>query len=216
MASSVTAAQLTAARSELPGQRRHTQGPMLQRPLPQGPSEWLAAKQQRDGGDRSVAQLWRIEGQLYDLQGFQHPGGPSWLRVTQGTDCTAAFVTHHLDQPRVRAILAKYRVAGQGQVPQEAAELADGFSWQPQGFYLTLQRRGWQALRAAEPQAAQPTGPTRQMRALSWLLVAGCLAALLATAVTGQLRVAFMAGLFLRKWERGEKWGCGVAIDSHP
>lgn len=255
---------LTAARAELPGQRTHTVGPMLTRPLPQGPEQWLAGKRQRDQAaagtgaaqhspvqrtahpaahttaptphttvptpapaQPDLSQLWRIEGQLYDLATFAHPGGPSWLRFTRGTDCTAAFMTHHLDLAKARRLLAKYRVdrppgwpsagsaatagstgaagvraGAQASDSGSAADglpLADGFEWDARGFYLTLQQRAWLALKAAYPDQSVPSGPTLQMRALCWTMVIGCVVVLLLTAATGSLYWALVSGFFLRR-----------------
>lgn len=54
---------------------------------------WLEAKRNDDNAEG----LWRIHDKLYDLINFvQHPGGADWLQLTQGTDITELFETHHV------------------------------------------------------------------------------------------------------------------------
>lgn len=93
---------------------------------------WLDGKRQDDGAEG----LWRIHDTLYDLTDFieRHPGGPEWLRLTQGTDITEAFETHHITG-RAEGLLAKYRV-------REATEpRAVRLTFHDDGFYRTLKRR---------------------------------------------------------------------------
>lgn len=55
---------------------------------------WLEAKQIDDNAEG----LWRVHDKLYDLINFiqRHPGGADWLELTQGTDITELFETHHV------------------------------------------------------------------------------------------------------------------------
>lgn len=50
---------------------------------------YLEGRRQVDGAE----DLWRIENNLYDLEGFAkfHPGGAEWIRLTKGTDITELF-----------------------------------------------------------------------------------------------------------------------------
>lgn len=54
--------------------------------------------------------LWIIENKAYDLTDFaiKHPGGESWITMTKGQDITALFITHHLDEAKVRNMLSDY------------------------------------------------------------------------------------------------------------
>lgn len=56
--------------------------------------DWLEAKREHDNAEG----LWRIHDKLYDLINFiqRHPGGADWLKLTQGTDITELFETHHI------------------------------------------------------------------------------------------------------------------------
>lgn len=42
---------------------------------------------------------WIVENKMYDLSQYvnNHPGGESWLRLTQGQDVTEHFIVHHLN-----------------------------------------------------------------------------------------------------------------------
>lgn len=87
--------------------------------------------------NHGMEKLWRVHDGLYDLSGFNHPGGKSWLDLTKvsgdrfrgasvpkrgssspfsspvgnkGTDVTELFESHHLDIEKARAVLAKYYV----------------------------------------------------------------------------------------------------------
>ena len=55
---------------------------------------------------------WIVENKMYDLSQYinKHPGGESWLRLTQGQDVTEHFVVHHLNEKKARDVLAKYYV----------------------------------------------------------------------------------------------------------
>jgi len=55
--------------------------------------------------------LWRIHGQLYDLEPYLdiHPGGRIFLVQTRGSDCTESFECHHIRGVSAK-LLEKYRV----------------------------------------------------------------------------------------------------------
>lgn len=56
--------------------------------------QWLEAKRIGDNAEG----LWRIDDKIYDLINFipRHPGGADWLKLTQGTDITELFESHHI------------------------------------------------------------------------------------------------------------------------
>lgn len=56
--------------------------------------QWLETKRNEDNAEG----LWRIHDKLYDVINFisRHPGGQDWLKLTQGTDITELFETHHV------------------------------------------------------------------------------------------------------------------------
>lgn len=109
---------------------------------------------------------------LYDLTPFlsHHPGGREWLEVTRGTDITEAFEAYHPSQanpheippnglgllPRtVARSPANCSPAPQSKVQPVLATFyerpADGprpspFTFEPSGFYKTLQARAEQVL----------------------------------------------------------------------
>lgn len=73
------------------------------------PEVWVEEKKVRDtqlwGNDS--AKFWIIENKLYDLTPFldDHPGGKSWLTMTQGHDVTDFFIIHHLNEKKAREAL---------------------------------------------------------------------------------------------------------------
>ena len=71
----------------------------------QGRREWNL-----DRGVDNMPNLWRVGDNLYDLAGFEHPGGVDLLSMSKGTDITEAFEAHHIDIKKARAVLDKYFV----------------------------------------------------------------------------------------------------------
>ena len=69
----------------------------------------------------------RIRGVWYDLSGFDHPGGPVALRLSEGRDGTALFESHHYLIPtkRLHAILEKYRANAALQTTLETLDSRD-------------------------------------------------------------------------------------------
>lgn len=58
----------------------------------------------------SVKKSWTIHGRKYDLSSFvsSHPGGPHYIQMFQGLDCTVAFEQHHPFTTKHYKILSKY------------------------------------------------------------------------------------------------------------
>lgn len=155
----------TAARAATSRQRLHVDG----QSLPQCADVWMRDKAERDRElSGCPAHLWLIHGRLYDLAPFvqRHPGGPEWLEWTRGTDCTTEFETHHLDAAKAAAVLAAY---DRGALESPAPHAAEAYTWAADGFYLTLKRAAFEALKAA---GAGTGGPTAEMRALCGFAVA--------------------------------------------
>ncbi|XP_055539793.1 cytochrome b5-related protein-like isoform X2 [Wyeomyia smithii] len=96
------------------------------------PHFWLEGRREDDGAEG----LWRIHDTLYDLTDFaaRHPGGPSWIQLTKGTDITELFETHHLTT-KAENLLPKFKV-------REATEPRNiRLTFKDDGFYRTLKRR---------------------------------------------------------------------------
>ena len=89
--------------------------------------------------------LWRIGNVYYDLTPFldRHPGGRLVLELARDRfgDCTYAFEAHHTDQPRVRAMLRRFRV--DSVTPPQPAPLAERRPalCGPDSFYSVLRAR---------------------------------------------------------------------------
>jgi cytochrome b involved in lipid metabolism len=84
------------------------------RGLKGSPHIWMDEKRERDAElwQSDITNYWIIENKLYDLNNFidRHPGGKVWLNMTKGQDVTELFIVHHLDEKKVRDVLAKYYV----------------------------------------------------------------------------------------------------------
>ncbi|XP_055597855.1 cytochrome b5-related protein-like [Uranotaenia lowii] len=96
------------------------------------PYRWLDGRRADDGAEG----LWRIHDTLYDLSQFieRHPGGSEWIRLTQGTDITEAFETHHITA-NAENLLPKFKVREASQ-PRNVQ-----LTFKDDGFYRTLKRR---------------------------------------------------------------------------
>lgn len=81
--------------------------------------------------------LWRIDDTLYDLSDFidRHPGGPDWLKMTNGHDITEMFYSHHLVTQKIEPLLKKYRVKETTR-PRNVK-----LTFHENGFYMTLRRK---------------------------------------------------------------------------
>jgi cytochrome b involved in lipid metabolism len=58
--------------------------------LLESPYQWMEDKRVVDSAAGIPPNLWAVRGKLYDLQPFieRHPGGSTWLTLTQGSDIT--------------------------------------------------------------------------------------------------------------------------------
>ncbi|ETO07294.1 hypothetical protein RFI_30100, partial [Reticulomyxa filosa] len=140
--------------------------------IPQTYREWLELKKKNDQNRYGFGpHLWCIHNKLYDLRGFlaSHPGGEQWLKLTQGTECTAgdnckdlslsvvpfffwkkkkgAFETHHLDIKKVSAILEKYYVG-------ESLKVESEFDWDnsnKKNFFVSLREEVLEHLQKKYP-----------------------------------------------------------------
>lgn len=97
-----------------------------------GCKKWLDGRRLDDNAEG----LWRIHDKLYNLKDFvkRHPGGELWLEVTEGTDITEHFETHHIKDTAER-MLEKFFVRD--------AKLQRNYkiSFKENGFYKTVKRR---------------------------------------------------------------------------
>lgn len=93
---------------------------------------WLSSKRRDDNAEG----LWRIDDQLYDLINFipKHPGGADWLRLTQGTDITELFETHHISG-KARLLLSNFYVR-EAQRPRNSR-----ITFTDDGFYQSLKSK---------------------------------------------------------------------------
>lgn len=53
-----------------------------------------------------------INGFLYDLNDFDHPGGNGFIEMCKGTDATELFETHHINIKRARHALSTFKSCG--------------------------------------------------------------------------------------------------------
>lgn len=150
-------------------------------------AQWLRGRT-IDGG---YGQLWRVGDKLYDLSDFikLHPGGSDWLEVTRGTDITEAFECSHLS-PHVHSVLAKYyRKPAEG--PRNSP-----YTFEPDGFYLTLKKRVHQHLSNKVTRVERETAHKRITTVQDRIVFAFFLL-LIATAWTESYLVAVLAGAAL-------------------
>lgn len=82
--------------------------------------------------------LTRIHGEVYDLTGFDHPGGPAAIALCLGRDGTALFEAHHpfTNRSKLDAVLAKYRCTDQQAVAAAKVKFwsddtASPYQWPP-------------------------------------------------------------------------------------
>lgn len=97
-----------------------------------GNRKWLNSKRIDDGAEG----LWRIHDKLYDLINFipLHPGGKDWLELTQGTDITELFETHHI-RAKTRLLLSHFYVRD-AKIPRNSR-----ITFCDDGFYQTLKTK---------------------------------------------------------------------------
>ncbi|GBP72167.1 Cytochrome b5-related protein [Eumeta japonica] len=110
------------------------------------PVQWLEGKAMDDGAEG----LWRVHDKIYDLTPFldKHPGGEEWLELTQGTDITEAFETHHIN-PSVEKVLEKYYVKD-ASTPRNSP-----FTFKDDGFYRTLKRAVREEIKKIPPNVSK-------------------------------------------------------------
>lgn len=91
---------------------------------------------------------WFIHGRLYDLQPWleKHPGGADFLQRCRGTDATAAFEVHHLRMPKAQAMLKRFEVKAEEQVPESLSPQYDWSAYNElrQRIAKRLKTEGWQ------------------------------------------------------------------------
>lgn len=93
---------------------------------------WLKAKRIEDNAEG----LWRVHNKLYDLINFvqRHPGGRDWLELTQGTDITELFETHHI-RNKAQLLLHSFYVR-EANLPRKFK-----LTFSDDGFYKTLKKK---------------------------------------------------------------------------
>jgi len=70
--------------------------------------------------------LTRINGKLYDLSDFKHPGGPISKKFAANRDATLLFESHHpFSKEEVNKLLKKYEVKDDGSVKDDTCEFFD-------------------------------------------------------------------------------------------
>jgi len=78
----------------------------------------------------------RIHGKIYDLEGFDHPGGLEILKLCEDeSDCTALFESYHAfcDIDSIKHIMKKYE--------RGISDKEDLFTFEHNGFYNTCKSR---------------------------------------------------------------------------
>lgn len=131
--------------------------------------------------------LWRIGDKLYDLHNFinTHPGGAEWIRLTQGTDITEVFESHHLTE-KAEKLLPKFYVR------EAEAPRAIPLTLKPDGFFRTFKKRAVKSLEGVNYH--QPCARTNLIA--DSLVSAGFLFSIVAAATQSYIAFIF-AGLFL-------------------
>lgn len=97
--------------------------------------DWLEFKKKCDNLPALRTNLWRIHDDLYDLTGFNHPGGADFLTMTRGTDITELFESSHVNILKATSLLSKYHVA-KADTPRNCT-----LTFNSDGFYCTLRQR---------------------------------------------------------------------------
>ncbi|KAF4520003.1 hypothetical protein B566_EDAN007151 [Ephemera danica] len=144
---------------------------------------WLDDKRQDDGAQG----LWRVHDTLYDFSDFvdTHPGGSEWLRLTKGTDITAAFEAHHIS-PMPTKMLQKYAV-GPATSPRNTP-----YTFHPDGFYATLRKRVYALL-----PNARDRGPSTESKFILDILVFALFVTAAQAASRQSTLLAWFAGVVL-------------------
>jgi cytochrome b involved in lipid metabolism len=113
-------------------------------------TDWLEMKKQLDNvhfspineeiltKEKTKQPLWRIHDKLYDLTNFNHPGGQTFIEISQDTDITELFETSHYNIDKARALLDKYYVKDCHSNHQRYSSF---FTFQQDGFYDRLRSK---------------------------------------------------------------------------
>ncbi|XP_068141061.1 cytochrome b5-related protein [Drosophila tropicalis] len=122
--------------------------PSYRNRIPVSHESWLEGKQLDDEAEG----LWRIGDKLYDLSDFatNHPGGAFWIETTRGTDITEPFESHHISE-KARQMLSKFEIKSATK-PRNYR-----FTFEPNGFYMTLKRRVREKLRTLNYKPSKKT-----------------------------------------------------------
>ena len=179
-------------RTELPSQRRHTSTYSLPAPA----HEWMQEKQKRDSEQGGVpSHLHCIEGRTYDLSSFDHPGGRWFTDATIGHDVTDAFMTHHIDQTKAKAVLKKYYVTD---LPAFYLDKVKAFEWKPNGFYDTLRKKALLEFKKdGKRSVLEATGPTTEFLAYCYLAIFLFVVSFAYTVYSQSFISAIVTGYFL-------------------
>eukprot|EP00801_Mesodinium_rubrum_P003938 Mrub_03939.p1 GENE.Mrub_03939~~Mrub_03939.p1 ORF type:complete len:431 (+),score=35.68 Mrub_03939:66-1295(+) len=78
-----------------------------------------------------------IDGHYYDLSSFDHPGGNLIINQSRGEDVTAAFYSHHFTDTSIK-VLNNYYIDPEN---ISGAISQTNYSFEPNGFYMTLKNR---------------------------------------------------------------------------
>ena len=212
--SSSTSTSCSNSRSPSP-----TSSPSSSSPLPLSPSSPILSSGVLFQPPSS--KYWKIGRNYYDFAPFlkRHPGGAEVLLLARDrfNDATYAFEAHHMDQPRVRKIIEKYRVKGLA-VP--ASSLEDSPKLLPDdSFYSILRSRVNQYFKENK----MTVGPTRLCLVTFWSIfflwiasVANTLRAQTIWAAVLQGFAASLLGAFGHNWvhQPGYMWAARLSLDT--
>jgi fatty acid desaturase len=103
-------------------------------------------KREKENDYKCVKYYHYLHGKVYDLREFysKHPGGDSILKMTAGLpDATSMFESYHAfaDRDNIMKRLQKYEVTAEMDAEAVARRPAQLFSFEQDGFYMTLLRR---------------------------------------------------------------------------
>jgi fatty acid desaturase len=143
---------------------------------------WLKGKRADDGAEG----LWRIHDKLYDLNEFiqKHPGGAEWIELTQGTDITEAFETHHLTS--IPKKLLQNLFIRPAKTPRNSP-----FTFKEGGFYKTMKRN------IAKKLADVPKAPAERSKKIADFLLTTYIVLALMAAFWRSFTCGMLSGIFL-------------------
>lgn len=120
--------------------------------------QWLKAKREDDNAEG----LWRIHDRLYDLIKFvqRHPGGVDWLELTQGTDITELFETHHISR-KAEMLLPNFFVREAKHSRNYRTTFCDD------GFYKTLKKKAADQLSVVNKKAMKTSDVNMNLMSLT-------------------------------------------------